>query len=628
MSIRLPVLAAFALLIAGVRLAAAPPPAYPDVPLRTLASAYADAAYSPDGKFFVLAGPDLVLYDAVSRKRIAILNEAAPLDLATVSEESVVPRTVEAVAFSHDSAMLAADVCITPPIGEGGEAVPIPHRAVLYRVADGARLRSFASPAGGKCGSRHLAFSPDGKQLAVGNNQEAWICRVADGERVAAFKRQPSKPRVAAHASYAISADWRYLLLGAHRHTIADGSVVSLAELLPDGGTTIPIFSSVLSATGDQAMFSYGGNGTRLAVVRCEPAELMVKQQSRTGFSGSRTRALDGFKRFIQSHCLWTPATGAVTRLQIFTNASGLGGTAISPDGKEISVGPLYLPLADAPQALDRPDAVRLWHPTNRANFLSFPSFGANGILQFSGPGADRWGIDLDAREVVAVRPQTTVRASPSQVFGTYCRAHSPGMKAAISGLGELVYPKATGKAAIKLPNLTDGIFLDDSQVCTWRGDTAIFYDIATGETASEIETPALAGWRVNLHRSPTSRFLVRRSGDLMDVAEPAENHYTCRLQATAWTFSADDNRFAASSGKTVRVVETTDWEPVSLWTLPTGRVGSLAFSPDNRRLAVGNVNGIHAVVDTATGKTSHFPVGGWDGFTMFAADGKVLVQK
>jgi WD40 repeat protein len=104
--------------------------------------------------------------------------------------------------------------------------------------------------------------------------------------------------------------------------------------------------------------------------------------------------------------------------------------------------------------------------------------------------------------------------------------------------------------------------------------------------------------------------------GEAIDVRDVETGKIVHRLMgespAHEFSVSPDQSRvaFASYFGKKVVTYDTRTWQPISTVTIPYPRTGvaSLAFFPDNKRLAIGSarwkVNELVTIVDSTTGTT------------------------
>lgn len=217
-------------------------------------------ALSPDGRTVAagLQGDNIKLRDIVT---------GAERLLKGYETDVNAMATPGAIAFSADGTKVAA-----------GDSI---HHVTIWDVASGRKLNNFVddSPGSGECddqGVSSLAFSPNGRTLAVGTDNALTLWNIATRARLRTFKKGCDDPSVAA-----FSPDGR---------TIA---VVGPTSVQIRNVTTGSLLRSLTVATASSIVFS--PNGKILALNNGESIKLL------DAGTGSLVRSLDNRVRDISS---------------------------------------------------------------------------------------------------------------------------------------------------------------------------------------------------------------------------------------------------------------------------------------------------------------------------------------
>jgi WD40 repeat protein len=296
----------------------------------------AAATYSPDGRLIAVAsGIGVSLYDAASLVEVAVLDTEVP---------------AHDVAFSGDGRLLAA---------AGAK------RASVWRVSDGARLRTFDGDLG-EANRSTLALSPDGETLAMVNRRAPGtveLYRVADGTPLRTIEAPfvngvtfaPDGQAIAASRSGAVTL-WR-TADGTLLHDLAGGrGFQAQAVFSPDGQV-------MASPWEEQTIRLWRVSDT--AVLQTFQAPQIV---SRLAFSPDGQLLVSGHGQSVledllapRPHHVWRVADGALVRT-LEGHVGDVWSVSIAPDGQTL------LSAADD-------QTVRRWHLSDGAPIGAFGTY-------------------------------------------------------------------------------------------------------------------------------------------------------------------------------------------------------------------------------------------------------------
>ena len=280
-----------------------------------------------------------------AQARYAMLSAAASPESSTFTVSS---GAVFSVAFSPDGKMLAT----------GDD-----HGTVLWDLATGRQIRSFSASFGAV---NSVAFSPDGKMLATGDDHGTVLWDLATGRQIHSFPTGS-----AAVVSTAFTPDGKMLAIGLFSGTVQLRNVATGRQSCSFPG---PDAIDSLALSPDSQMLVTGGLTARLW-------DLATGRQIRAFSAGSdvvgsvafspdgkilATGDADGTAR------LWNPDTGR----QIGSSFTGVGAVesvAFSPDGKTLAIG--------------GNDGTVLWNLGTGRQVSSFTSLGAVESVAFSPDG-------------------------------------------------------------------------------------------------------------------------------------------------------------------------------------------------------------------------------------------------
>jgi WD40 repeat protein len=529
-------------------------------------------AFTPDGKSLLFSRGDLSTDPAWE---VVLADAASGAERRSLT--GPVKGSLLAAAFSQDGTLLALSV---DSAGKDGRHVR------LLDVATGKlhrEVREEGAPA------EAVVFSPAGRTLAVGGEDEIVLYRVATGERVGRLAAEMGT------VSFLAFADGGRTLVShsddgkARAWDIARGRPVReiekagvLAALSPDGRTlAVSDLSAVRLwdlATGKELLTSAWGHVHPVCGVAYTP-------DGRTLASSDGTEVR-----------LWDPATGACRR-SLPAEGEGL---AFAPDGRRLVTSPSVWDVEAGKEVLsllDRP-------PENWDSVWQTATFFPDGRSLLS---AGLWrACDADNRRwvyQVAIRRRdagtgrlldAVTRNSPE----SYCLAISPdGRSVAASG----------ERGALRLLDAGTG----KSRWVVSKSAPASATSLAFSPDGSLLAGGSSGGW-VTAWEAATGRPVLRRAvflryadavafspdGRLLAVAESGDSRQTPPHFSRRWGWSLE-----ALRGGYFAVPASKELEAIRVWDMGTGRevkrvegLGSpaqvLAFAPDGRHLATGMEDG------------------------------------
>jgi WD40 repeat protein len=532
-------------------------------------------AFAPDGRHLVGGGLDDLLRDwdlATGAERVVPHGQEGGVDCLAFSPDGSALATAGGhVATLWDGAVTAARAalrdCQAPcsvafaPDGRTaavGEAVG---RLTLWDIREPGRVTRVAHPVGSPPATS-LAFSPDGRSLAITNGGEVWLLS-ADGRHVTRKLRYGYNgyQHEMLHLSYA--PDGRRLAA-----TARDGAVrlweLSGRQVLAQQAVPLRDVHSLAFTPDGRTIVT--GTGDKLADVATYPVSWLPTSNYRAVVTGSGDHAVR----------LWDAATGqprTTLPLHAFAGARCL---ALSPDGRTLAVGcsggvfglrdvdggaerfPLFADETDR-SAWGQCDLVRgLGLPaypefTSAVQALAwFP--GGQRVATLTGDGVVKvW----DTQALAEVRQ---LRAGPARAA---CLGVSPDGRTLALGVGRDVqlWDPATGRLRRSL-----------------RGHRGAVLSIAFAPDGETLASGG-EGWRVIIWDPAAGKELTSLAGHTDAV--------------TAVGYSPDGRTLASGSADgAVRV-----WHVAARRELLTleghrGAVRCLAFSPDGLTLATGSASG------------------------------------
>lgn len=552
------------------------------------------SAYSADGKVFVMATPDLAVFDAPTHrflKRVVVGDNPA-----------------RAAALSADGKIAAVSmanlVAETAP-GLVGEDL------VVVDVAAGKVVNRFAGMSTGT-NIRRLSLSPDGKLVMTSNAEGINVYEVATGKVTWEYRQDRNANGTWSYAGAVATPDWKYFFHNSQRVSYP-AREVSTPLVFDEKEKRQSYRDNLMSADGKLAALCGGINGRDQRIFEIETGKL-VRECRR--FAADMIGGSSDLSVIFTPEGYWTADKQVEVRIEAFAKVCA------RPDGKEVTVNQVR--YATETFATTAPFGT------------THDRWGGGYTAIKAGPRAGQWiygthAIDVNVGKLGSL-PVDAGKAPDVLVhrdeFGDFPKVHSPDQLTRIVAGGD-IYRRAHNKEnfpgepegnlfASLTPKLSRAqmVFLSANLVAALTQDT--FYVVnypakkivlTAPYTPVTLESTNYQGkpykvvphyrWLISLQKG--KRLLViqgswessfRYYARCFDTATGKQVGETVMFAGHGRivpevTAAPDDRHVALPSGKSALILDGQSGKVVATPQVAFGLVGKVAFSADSSQIAL-----------------------------------------
>jgi WD40 repeat protein len=635
-------------------------------------------AFSPDGKHLA-SGSGVV--DEQGRRllgQVKVWDAQTGQETLSLQEQSGVVRSV---AFSPDGKRLASG-----SLAYDQQLRPLPG---VVKVREAQTGREVLSLQGHTAGILSVAFSPDGKRLASGSEDQT--IKVWDAQTGQATLTLKGHTRGV--TSVAFRPDGKRLASGSDDSTLKVWDAQTGRLILTLQGPTGEVSSAAFSPDGQHLVS--GGTDQTLKVWDAQTGQMTqtlkghTREVSSVAFSPDGERLVSGSSD--NTLKVWNAQTGQEP-LTLHGHAGIVLSVAFSPDGKHLASGSggydqRGRPLSPLVKVWDAQSGQEILTLTGHTGPVHSVAFSPDGQRLASG-SQDR---TLKVWDVQSGRETLTLKGHTDTVFSV---KFSPDGKRLVSGSADgtlKMWDAQTGRETFTLKGHTSGVHSvgfspdgrrlasggydntvkvwdarDGQEICSIRGHTDFVTSVAFSPDGQRLlsgsrdgtlkvwdaqtgqQTLSLAGhtsYVSSVAFSPDGQRLVSGGYDnTIKVWDAQTGQETLTLKGhTSWVssvaFSPDGKRLVSGSGGHDRQGRPLPGE-IKVWDAQTAQetftlkghtrgVSSVASNPDGKRLASGSYDSTVKVWDAQTGRETYTLKGhtSWVSSVAFSPDGQRLAS-
>ena len=538
-------------------------------------SYHAESQYSPDGKFFVLAARDIILFDAKSRKQLSVLSQKG---------------AAVAIEFSADSQNLA----VLYKINSGPIEKPF-YELVNFELPTLKESKRFRLPTNSEMKYPEIKISPDKKLVATNfaskivvfdwNGKVSWEWQVDEKKNL---NRQRGR--------FDVTPDWKYFLINLQR--VQYPSKATLPAIKFNDRSRPLIHDAKISADGKKAVASGESNGEVFRLFDLEAGTLI--KEKKVGFT-KQVLGNSDLSVIVGEHGIWYPAKDQVDSINPVSNSDGLDALAYCVAKGEVSAGSLYFSLNTAKKwkSVDPNKGDGLW--------FGFASHGIIDTYRFAGTAnkisTRGVGYDMQTKDVDSV-PYKGFSAGIKSPDGSFEIIRHTKMIKFKNGEQLLFLPESLQKEHIQNFEISQNNIIS----CATRNGTIITYDVAARKLKL-ITVPDQNGFHdYNAKVSPGGSFIEVRDWtgsnkiSIYDFKSEKVLFDETLTKTSTRLFTLDEKYYVVTNQKNIYFYNTKNWKVEKTITLSSGGVITMDISPDNKTLLVSNTNAQGQLWDIESG--------------------------
>lgn len=571
------------------------------------AEAWQALAYSSDGNYFAAAGDDVLLFDAQTRRLLKKL-------------PSVNTRAT-AVEFAPDGSLLAVEYRrFNTDTADQNYA----YRIVIYRLPDGAAIHEFDTLSADYHTRRALRFSPDMQHLATSNDQGIAVYDISIGKISWQWQQDKNNNPHASHSAFDVTPDWKYFLFNLER--ISYPSAVSTLKARYNDSARPFFWINRIAPDGRQAIAVGGNDGVEKKIFDLDSGELRYEH---TGEAISQLAINGDFTLFAGEAEIWYPREQRSLPFKPYSNSTTMA-LALSPDGKELSIGNLYFQPDKLPTDAETLKQLRSWSPEWQDSIQAWmPSSFSQVYAEYSFATAQQIQVKVgNSTRLFALQTQQWAQQtqrldmpSPPSGFHFSVKSFSPDLQHGVNEEAKLFYHRSVGNSPVRLISEEElnnqhgtPLFIDHQTLLFITSNTLYKININSQEQlavlpiqAEEIKDIAVSnnqGYAMLLEEH--WEFIGKQYFAVYDLQTPKTVITRTLGQAGGAVFSPDNQAWWRFYGKQIDRYDLSTGQITKTFNINSGRILSLSISPDGQQFMTTNSNGLAEIYNSQDGSKAY----------------------
>ncbi|MEN9358799.1 MAG: hypothetical protein RL095_334 [Verrucomicrobiota bacterium] len=537
--------------------------------------------YSPDGKYFILGGSTLQIFDAKSREI---------LDVWGIGSDKI-----KALNLTPSGKILVIEFEIPEKNKEYYHLAN--HEIAVYSFPEGKQINRFKSVSRSSQKKSRLAISPDGTKVATESKNKITVFGIVDGKIQKEFVDKSESPGIS-DCAFDATPDWKYFFLNKSRVAYSSEEVVNKIKIDDS------MFGSQFISPDGKLAFVSDGRYSKKSIYNIDTGELI--KECPTNFE-ERNAVVDWVnQRVIFNRYYWDFNKNIICALSATLAADG-GLPAISPDHSEISQSEKWEKISsfkEKPGAdLEYKDWVNVFK-LQKPDFLVFDN------LESTLPSQK---LDLKTKKFIPIKSDDSYAGRLVKNFGEGCEGVKTSKNMSFFYfMGELYFPGSTKKGKIKL-------YEDESFTMTGEGlmtdkICAIVLQKNSPDFVRVMEIPSKKIICEIPHSFSSS--IITGSDKWIAINDNSRNHtsifhfhslpggkkiHEMVASPTGIARFIDNDRVIVTHGNMADVISTKTWKPISSFAVKYGHIASCTVSNNGKLVLVTTDANNYVLLDGAT---------------------------